>query len=306
MAFELAKIDPTSVPINLLNPRPGTKFGDRDHMDPWEVVKWIAIFRLILPERAVPPLRRPRREPRRPAAARGQGRPQRRDDGQLPHDARHHARARTARCSPTSGSTSPASPTTARTRGRTTARAGWTARRPTSSRTFLDTRRRTAERGGHRDPALGPGGAAALREEGRGAAAARRRAEPLAEAGRRSAPAMAFGDSMDDIEARLEELREPGLLRRMRHGQRAAGSARRARRQAGPAAVLEQLPRAGRPPARARGGGRRGDALGRRRRRVAAGVGDDDVHRRLEERLPRSRAPSRRCSSARATSRTSA
>src|SRR3954462_7239712 len=50
MAFELAKIDPTSVPINLLNPRPGTKFGDRDHMDPWEAVKWVAIFRLILPD----------------------------------------------------------------------------------------------------------------------------------------------------------------------------------------------------------------------------------------------------------------
>ena len=50
MAFELAQIDPTSVPINLLNPRPGTKFGDRDYMDPWEAVKWIAIFRLILPD----------------------------------------------------------------------------------------------------------------------------------------------------------------------------------------------------------------------------------------------------------------
>src|SRR5438094_1889312 len=49
MAFQLASIDPTSVPINLLNPRPGTKFGDRDYMDPWEAVKWIAIFRLILP-----------------------------------------------------------------------------------------------------------------------------------------------------------------------------------------------------------------------------------------------------------------
>src|SRR5437763_13883670 len=49
MAFELAEIDPTSVPINLLNPRPGTKFGDRVHLDPWEAVKWIAIFRLILP-----------------------------------------------------------------------------------------------------------------------------------------------------------------------------------------------------------------------------------------------------------------
>jgi biotin synthase len=50
MAFQLAAIDPTSVPINLLNPRAGTKFGDRDLMDPWEAVKWIAIFRLILPE----------------------------------------------------------------------------------------------------------------------------------------------------------------------------------------------------------------------------------------------------------------
>jgi biotin synthase len=34
----------------MLNPRPGTKFGDREFMDPWEAVKWIAIFRLILPE----------------------------------------------------------------------------------------------------------------------------------------------------------------------------------------------------------------------------------------------------------------
>jgi biotin synthase len=50
MAFELATINPTSVPINMLNPRPGTKFGDREYMDPWEAVKWIAIFRLILPE----------------------------------------------------------------------------------------------------------------------------------------------------------------------------------------------------------------------------------------------------------------
>jgi len=50
MAFELAEIDPTSVPINLLNPRGGTKFGDRSLMDPWEVVKWVAIFRLILPD----------------------------------------------------------------------------------------------------------------------------------------------------------------------------------------------------------------------------------------------------------------
>ena len=50
MAFELAEIEPDSVPINLLNPRTGTKFGERELMDPWEVVKWVAIFRLILPD----------------------------------------------------------------------------------------------------------------------------------------------------------------------------------------------------------------------------------------------------------------
>jgi biotin synthase len=49
MAFELAELEPTSVPINLLNPRAGTKFGHRELMDPWEVVKWVAIFRLIMP-----------------------------------------------------------------------------------------------------------------------------------------------------------------------------------------------------------------------------------------------------------------
>src|SRR6185436_13673453 len=49
MAFELTEINPTSVPINLLIPKQGTKFGDREVMDPWEAVKWIAIFRLIIP-----------------------------------------------------------------------------------------------------------------------------------------------------------------------------------------------------------------------------------------------------------------
>ncbi|MBS1871141.1 MAG: biotin synthase BioB [Actinobacteria bacterium] len=50
MAFQLAEINPTSVPINMLIPNPGTKFGDREPLDPWEAVKWVAIFRLILPE----------------------------------------------------------------------------------------------------------------------------------------------------------------------------------------------------------------------------------------------------------------
>src|SRR3982750_4662115 len=50
MAFQLAEVNPPSVPINLLNPRPGTKFGDRRLMEPLEAVKWVAIFRLIIPD----------------------------------------------------------------------------------------------------------------------------------------------------------------------------------------------------------------------------------------------------------------
>ena len=50
MAFQLSALNPTSVPINLLNPRPGTKFGDRELMDPWEACQWVAIFRLIIPD----------------------------------------------------------------------------------------------------------------------------------------------------------------------------------------------------------------------------------------------------------------
>ena len=73
---------------------PGTKFGDRPLMDPWEVVKWVAIFRLILPGRPLPPLRRAGREPRRAPAAGRQGGPQRRDDGELPDHAGRRARRR--------------------------------------------------------------------------------------------------------------------------------------------------------------------------------------------------------------------
>ena len=81
---------------------------------------------------------------------------------------------------------------------------------------------------------------------------------------------------MTEIHERLARAQGARALPPHAHGQRAAGPARRARRQARAAAVLEQLPRARRPPARARGGGRRRDALGRRRRGLAAGVGHDD------------------------------
>ena len=94
MAFELAEINPTSVPINLLNPRSGTKFGDRPLMDPWEVVKWVAIFRLILPDALFRLCGGPSREPRRAPAPRRQGRPERGDDGQLPDHAGRRAGGR--------------------------------------------------------------------------------------------------------------------------------------------------------------------------------------------------------------------
>src|ERR1039458_9660532 len=58
--------------------------------------------------------------------------------------------------------------------------------------------------------------------------------------------------------------------------QRTAGTPRPARRQARAAVVLQQLPRAGRSPAPARGRGRCRDALGRRGGRLTAGVRDDD------------------------------
>jgi biotin synthase len=48
-AFELAALDPCEVPINLLDPRPGTPLGDRDTLSPREALQAIALFRLILP-----------------------------------------------------------------------------------------------------------------------------------------------------------------------------------------------------------------------------------------------------------------
>jgi biotin synthase len=46
---ELQDLDPTEVPVNFLNPRPGTPLGDRSPVGAWEAVRWIALFRLALP-----------------------------------------------------------------------------------------------------------------------------------------------------------------------------------------------------------------------------------------------------------------
>jgi len=48
-AFELAELDPCEIPINLLDPRPGTPLGDRPLLSPREALQAIALFRLVMP-----------------------------------------------------------------------------------------------------------------------------------------------------------------------------------------------------------------------------------------------------------------
>jgi biotin synthase len=47
---QLRSVDPAEVPINFLNPRPGTPLGDCDLVEPLEAIRWIALFRLALPD----------------------------------------------------------------------------------------------------------------------------------------------------------------------------------------------------------------------------------------------------------------
>ncbi len=53
LALALRELEVESVPLNLLNPRAGTPMGDRDRLDPYEALKAIAIFRLILPSQII-------------------------------------------------------------------------------------------------------------------------------------------------------------------------------------------------------------------------------------------------------------
>ena len=46
---QLAAVHPVEVPLNFLNPRPGTPLGSRPLMPPMEAIRWIALFRLALP-----------------------------------------------------------------------------------------------------------------------------------------------------------------------------------------------------------------------------------------------------------------
>ena len=46
---QLRDVEPAEVPINFLNPRPGTPLGSRPLLEPMEAIRWIALFRLALP-----------------------------------------------------------------------------------------------------------------------------------------------------------------------------------------------------------------------------------------------------------------
>src|SRR5664279_801331 len=49
-AAQLAELDPDEVPLNFLNPRPGTPFGELPIMSGPEALRTIAAFRLALPK----------------------------------------------------------------------------------------------------------------------------------------------------------------------------------------------------------------------------------------------------------------
>jgi len=49
LAFSLKNLAVDCVPLNILNPRPGTPLEKRPRLTPQEIIKTIAIFRLILP-----------------------------------------------------------------------------------------------------------------------------------------------------------------------------------------------------------------------------------------------------------------
>jgi biotin synthase len=48
-AAQLAALEPDEVPLNFLNPRPGTPFGEREPMSAVDALRTVATFRLVLP-----------------------------------------------------------------------------------------------------------------------------------------------------------------------------------------------------------------------------------------------------------------
>jgi len=50
LAFELKPYSPQCLPINILNPRPGTPLEDAEKIEPIEILKTIAVFRFVHPK----------------------------------------------------------------------------------------------------------------------------------------------------------------------------------------------------------------------------------------------------------------
>lgn len=50
LAFSLRTLEIDCIPLNILNPRPGTPLENSDPIPPMEIIKTIALFRLILPK----------------------------------------------------------------------------------------------------------------------------------------------------------------------------------------------------------------------------------------------------------------
>ncbi|MGB9886648.1 MAG: biotin synthase BioB [Moorellales bacterium] len=53
LALTLRELDVDSVPLNFLNPIPGTPLENRPLLAPWEALKAIAVFRLLLPDKDI-------------------------------------------------------------------------------------------------------------------------------------------------------------------------------------------------------------------------------------------------------------